>query len=94
MGMLVCSVLIDFCEVHYLPELMSAIAVPLAYGLFACRRPLSKDVFLKHFWDCFATFEQHSSERAGMPAYFRFLTLLGAPFSRLSPALKSCNQSP
>ena len=41
------------------------------------RRPVGQDVFLKHFWDCFNTFRQTSSEEAGMPAYFRFLTLLG-----------------
>ena len=41
-----------------------------------CRRPVAEDIFLKHFWDCFLTFKQSSSEAAGMPAYFRFLTLL------------------
>jgi hypothetical protein len=42
-----------------------------------CRRPVGQDVFLKHFWDCYKTFQQTSTEEAGMPAYFRFLTLLG-----------------
>lgn len=42
-----------------------------------CRRPVSKDTFLKCFWECFETFRKTSTEAAGMPAYFRFLTLLG-----------------
>lgn len=36
-------------------------------------RPVSKDLFCKHFWECWDML--HSSE-GGMPAYFRFLTLL------------------
>ncbi len=40
------------------------------------RQPVGKDTFLKHFWKCFTTFEQTSTEEAGMPAFFRFLTLL------------------
>lgn len=50
---------------------------------FCCSKPVRKEVFLDHFWDCFETFKQHSAEGAGMPAYFRFLTLLGR-LSRLS----------
>mmetsp|Transcript_16300 Transcript_16300/g.48880 ORF Transcript_16300/g.48880 Transcript_16300/m.48880 type:complete len:528 (+) Transcript_16300:164-1747(+) len=39
-------------------------------------RPVSKDVFLEHFWWCHARLQEKSDSEYGMAAYFRFLTLL------------------
>ncbi|KAK9791368.1 hypothetical protein WJX73_000093 [Symbiochloris irregularis] len=39
--------------------------------------PISKEVFLKHFWPTYDTLSRLADGDAGKPAYFRFLTLLG-----------------
>ena len=39
---------------------------------------MGEDVFLRNFWECFQNFQDESKpDSPGMPAYFRFLTLLG-----------------
>lgn len=47
-------------------------------GHVLCRSPIAHDTFLHHFWPCFNTLKAKADEEVGMPAYFRFLTLLGA----------------
>ncbi len=42
-----------------------------------CRRPISKDLFLDHFWWCHARLKEKADDDYGMAAYFRFLTLVG-----------------
>lgn len=49
-----------------------------------CRRPVSKDVFLEHFWWCHARLQEKSDSEYGMAAYFRFLTLLGIASGTIS----------
>lgn len=44
----------------------------------SCRRPVSREVFLREFWKCFKRLEDQADEMVGKAAYFRFLTLLGA----------------
>lgn len=51
---------------HFFPSLPSFCSVPVA-----------KDVFLENLWETFNTLQAKCDEEAGMPAYFRFLTLLG-----------------
>jgi hypothetical protein len=42
-----------------------------------CRVPVDKATFLENMWWCFNTLKDKCDEEVGMPAYFRFLTLLG-----------------
>ena len=41
-----------------------------------CRRLVSRAVFADAFWRCFKRLEASQDAAVGMPAYFRFLTLL------------------
>lgn len=43
------------------------------------RLPVEKTVFLREFWAAFRRLEDAADEMIGKAAYFRFLTLLGAP---------------
>jgi hypothetical protein len=38
---------------------------------------VSREVFGRHFWDCYNSLEAAVTDDVGMPGYFRFLTLLG-----------------
>lgn len=38
---------------------------------------MPKDVFLEHFWWCWDRFQAAATPDVPLPAYFRFLTLLG-----------------
>ena len=40
-------------------------------------RPCEKETFLRNFWVVWDKLESNQTETVGMPAYFRFLTLLG-----------------
>ncbi len=40
-------------------------------------KPINKDQFVKHFWAVYDTLQSTCDKTLGMPAYFRFLTLLG-----------------
>lgn len=56
---------------------------------------MSEDVFVKNFWRCFNDFQDSAKpDSPGMPAYFRFLTLLseelGAPDSRAGAWRPAC----
>jgi len=42
-----------------------------------CRRPIAIPTFIKHFWWCFNNLKEYADAHAGMPAYFRFMTILG-----------------
>ena len=54
-------------------------APPHSYNVpRCCRQPIAKDKFLRHFWHCFNTLKSQADNMVGMPAYFRFMTLLGA----------------
>lgn len=50
------------------------------------RTPISKELFLKHFWPVYDTLARLADGDAGKPAYFRFLTLLGVFLPPLSVA--------
>lgn len=39
-------------------------------------RPVSRELFVEHFWWCFRRLEETATADVPMPAYFRFLTLL------------------
>ncbi|KAK9835139.1 hypothetical protein WJX81_000787 [Elliptochloris bilobata] len=40
-------------------------------------RPVTEDVYLRAFWQCYRRLEDQADEMVGKAAYFRFLTLLG-----------------
>jgi hypothetical protein len=42
------------------------------------RQPVSKQLFLEHFWWCHSRLADKADAEYGMAAYFRFLTLVGA----------------
>ncbi len=42
-----------------------------------CRRPIAIPTFIKHFWWCFNNLKEYADAHPGMPAYFRFMTILG-----------------
>lgn len=46
--------------------------------------PIDQDRFLKHFWMVYDTLQSKSDQQLGMPAYFRFLTLLGASMALIN----------
>lgn len=41
-----------------------------------CRQMVSRPVFADAFWKCYNTLKATATPEAGMPGYFRFLTLL------------------
>lgn len=41
-----------------------------------CRQMVSRPVFADAFWQCYNTLKATATPEAGMPGYFRFLTLL------------------
>jgi hypothetical protein len=41
-----------------------------------CRQMVSRPVFADAFWRCYNTLKATATPEAGMPGYFRFLTLL------------------
>lgn len=45
--------------------------------LLLCRRPIAKELFIQHFWWCFNKLKEFEHMHPGMPAYFRFMTILG-----------------
>ena len=44
-----------------------------------CRQPVSQQLFMSYFWPLYARMQQLADDEAPLPAYFRFLTLLGMP---------------
>lgn len=44
----------------------------------SCSEPVDKESFLRNLWWCFDTLAEKAGDDSGKPAYFRFLTLLGA----------------
>ena len=40
---------------------------------------MRREIFLEEFWKCFNRLADTADEMVGKAAYFRFLTLLGAP---------------
>lgn len=42
-----------------------------------CRRPIGIPDFMQHFWWCFDRLKEYAHLHPGMPAYFRFMTVLG-----------------
>jgi len=68
-----------------------------------CRRPIAIPAFIKHFWWCFNNLKEYADAHPGMPAYFRFMTILGetlslqcthfetvCPYTRGQPNLQHC----
>jgi hypothetical protein len=52
---------------------------------------VSRQVFARHFWDCYKSLEAAVTDDVGMPGYFRFLTLLGeAPETLAAPPWLVC----
>jgi hypothetical protein len=51
----------------------------------ARRQPVSKQLFLKHFWWCHSRLADKADAEYGMAAYFRFLTLVGDPPATRKP---------
>lgn len=52
-----------------------------------CRQMVSRPVFAEAFWKCYNTLKDTATPEAGMPGYFRFLTLLS---EFITPCLCSC----
>lgn len=50
----------------------------------ACRQMVSRPVFADAFWKCYNTLKATATPEAGMPGYFRFLTLLSESLMSVS----------
>lgn len=48
----------------------------VAPAVCPCRQMVSRPVFADAFWKCYNTLKATATPEAGMPGYFRFLTLL------------------
>lgn len=56
-----------------------------------CRRPIAIPDFMQHFWWCFDKLKEYAHLHPGMPAYFRFMTILGEEDTLVNvPAVVSC----
>ncbi len=55
-----------------------------------CRRPIEIPTFIKHFWWCFNNLKEYADAHPGMPAYFRFMTILGETLSCKTCILRLC----
>ena len=60
------------------PQPCSISLVPTQVTFPGRRRPVSKQLFLEHFWWCHSRLADKADAEYGMAAYFRFLTLVGA----------------
>lgn len=49
-----------------------------------CRQMVSRPVFADAFWQCYNTLKATATPEAGMPGYFRFLTLLSESHNSIS----------
>ena len=52
-------------------------SLPIQCCSHICRRPIGIPDFIQHFWWCFDRLKEYSHLHPGMPAYFRFMTILG-----------------
>ena len=72
-------------HVYYLPDvkvtatgLVRCTCIACSHThICGCRRPIAIPIFMQHFWWCFNGLKEYSDAHPGMPAYFRFMTILG-----------------
>ena len=60
---------------HFLPCIY---LTPCNLPCSTCSEPVDKESFLRNLWWCFDTLAEKAGDDSGKPAYFRFLTMLGA----------------